>query len=108
VCGSTKPSTAQKNFIDLLKKHFDKESNKFYHLLQSQDIELGELTKIKDTSVKNAIDKDAVVQNNTLNILKATFGKEKMEKLRSRLDNVQDDVEKYEIEMEIAQWEKIL
>ena len=103
---SINPSSNTKNYIDKLVKKFDLESKRHYNLLQVQDVDLGELTEIKNTAIKQAVENEDVVQNNTLNILKATFGKEKIKKLKGRLATIEDEEEKYEIEMEIAYLEK--
>ena len=58
--------------------------------------------------MKKQVEMEDVIHNNTLNVLKNMFGKEKIKVLKSKLENTQKDSEKKAIEMEIEYLEGIL
>jgi hypothetical protein len=103
-----KPSKAQKEFIQNIVSGFKFHAEKALSFKNNQNIEL---KQPKPTDVKSVIadmDTEQVSQGYTLNVLKASFGKEKLEKLNQRLDRSQDSAEKAVLEKEIQYWQNII
>ena len=103
-----KPSPKQKSFIEKLVSAFEFEAQKYYILRQAEGVRLKEPKKVKADSMKKQVEMEDVIHNNTLNVLKNMFGKEKIKVLKSKLENTQKDSEKKAIEMEIEYLEGIL
>mgnify|MGYP003108823350 CR=1 FL=1 len=105
ISGKTTP--AKKKFRDNLVSAFEPLAAKYGCLKETEDIELKEPTEIKSKAIRKSVEDDSMIQNNTLNILKATFGKEKITILKRKLEKCDDPEEKVYIQGELQYWEKI-
>lgn len=103
-----KPTPKQKAWIDKIMGAFEFEANKNINLKQVQNIDLKEPIELQSKALKKAVDDDAAIQNNTLNILKATFGKEKIVNLKRKIERSQDVNEKNVLQQELEYWQNIL
>lgn len=103
-----KISTKQKKYIENLVQSFEFECKKYYNLKQAENMQLKEPTEIKNKAIKKAVDDEDAVQSHTLDVLKATFGKDKIKILKGKLDKADDPNDKARLEAEIQYWEKIL
>lgn len=102
----SKPTKKQKNFITMLVDTFSFEAKKAYSLVETDGIELRQPTELKAKSIRQEVDKEEQIQNNTLNVIKSTYGQEKIKKLKARIESCEDEIKIAEMKAELAYWEK--
>jgi hypothetical protein len=98
----------QKKFVENLVKSFEKETKK---LLASAGLDKTKLKRATRTNAKftpTSEEEDAENENNTLKVLNNFFGKENIKILKSRLSQVNNEQEKFEIQKEIEFWESVV
>lgn len=101
-----KPTPKQKAFISGLVEKFSFEAKKIYNLVQIDDVELRQPTELKAKSIRHEVNKEDQIQNNTLNVIKSTYGQEKIKKLKARIEACEDERKIREMTAELAYWEK--
>lgn len=103
-----KPSKAQKDFIKNIVDGFKFNAEKALSLKNNQNIELKQPKATEVKSVIADMDQEQVSQGYTLNVLKASFGKEKLEKLGQKLNKAENSAEKEVLQKEIDYWKNII
>jgi hypothetical protein len=103
-----KCTPAQKRLIADLADRFQFEAEKTLSLIKMENVELSEPREIERKAIMNSIDKEQKAQNHTLNVLLAASGREKIDKLKARLEKAEDEKERFGIECELRHWESIL
>ncbi len=77
-----KQSTASKKFMDKIIASFQSEAEKHVNLYETQHIDLKEPTELNSKALRQVIDADDAIQNNTQNILSSTFYKDEVKTLK--------------------------
>ena len=101
---NSKPTTRQKNYIKNLVSSLQKELEKY----QVSNIKLKPAVKLAPKSIRSQVESEQQVEDATLKMLNNFFGKENVKILRSRLTQVEDEQEKFEIQREIDFWESVV
>jgi hypothetical protein len=103
-----KTTSKQKKLVEDLVKKFE---NEVKQILAKAKVDKSKLKLATRTNAKfePASDKDDLEdENNTLKVLNNFFGKENIKILKSKLEQVQNEQEKFEIQKEIEFWESVV
>ena len=102
-----KVSPKQKDFIGKIVSTFEFEASKCVNLTQTQGIELKQPQELKNTPLVTNVDAEDAMQSHTLNILKQTFGGDKIKSLKKRIDTA-EDVDRPALQAELNYWEQLI
>lgn len=107
---SGKVTPARKKLISGLENKFKQYAEMYLDLMEANGVktELQTPDESMFSSTKIAINEESTIQNNTIRILNASFGKENIQLLKRRLDNADNDSDKFVIQQEIDFWESVI
>ena len=105
-----KLTAKQKDHIDGIVNRFKMETEKYIALQQvdNMNFKIKEPKELESKIIKKVIDENDKIQSDTVKILNATFGKETIRVLKSKLEKTDDPDKKLRIEKEIQFWENMM
>lgn len=107
MCRGSKVSKKQRDIIDSKATKFENEYRRYLVLLETENFEMKQPEQLQVKSALKQRNDEDVIQSRTLNVLKASFFGEEIERLKSKLKEIEDEKEKKYLEGKINFYQRI-